>query len=32
LSIDVQECLYCGKCEQVCPENNIIYHKIKKDD
>lgn len=25
LAINWQECLYCGKCAEICPENNIKY-------
>ena len=27
--IDYEKCIGCGKCDEICPNNAIIYHKVK---
>lgn len=28
--IDVEKCIGCGQCDEICPQKAIRYHKIKK--
>lgn len=28
--IDTEKCVGCGKCDEICPNNAIKYHKVKQ--
>ena len=28
--IDYEKCIGCGKCDEICPNNAIKYHKVKR--
>lgn len=28
--IDYEKCVGCGKCDEICPQNAIRYHKVKR--
>lgn len=28
--IDYEKCISCGQCDEICPQNAIKYHKVKK--
>lgn len=28
--IDYEKCIGCGQCDEICPQNAIRYHKVKK--